>query len=129
MIKRSLSHTGIFVTQAGEIYFSNTVFSCINTTLNEVFPYTKPFHAYIPSFGDWGFVLASNLSLDLKPKESFPGELKYINAEQFKSAFHLPQDISVLQTTVNTLDNPIILNYYLEDWEKWKQDLAPTGVN
>jgi spermidine synthase len=41
-----------------------------------------------------------------------------------KFSFILQKDISVVGTTINTLDNPIILNYYLDDWEKWKQDLT-----
>ena len=52
---------GLFITQAGEIYFSNTAFSCINNTMNQVFDHTKALHTYVPSFGDWGFVMASRL--------------------------------------------------------------------
>ena len=28
------------------------------------FKYTKPYHSYVPSFGDWGFVLAANKKIN-----------------------------------------------------------------
>ncbi len=31
----------------------------------------------------------------------------------------------MIDTKINTLDNPVILQYFLEDWEKWKADLVP----
>jgi spermidine synthase len=126
MVKRSLSDDGIFVTQAGEIYFSNTVFSCINNTLQQVFKQVKPFHAYIPSFGDWGFVMASSADMEPAPGAVLPEELRFLTAGQLAYSFMLPKDIAVSNTSVNTLDNPIILNYYLDDWEKWKQDFMNT---
>lgn len=122
MVKRSLDNAGVFVTQSGEIYFSNTVFSCINTTLKEVFDYVKPYHTYIPSFGDWGFVLTSMHELSPHSEKSLPPDLHYLTMPQLDFSFTLPKDIRLKKTKVNTLDNPIILNYYLNDWDRWKQD-------
>lgn len=124
LAKSKMAKDGVFVTQAGEIYFSNTVFSCINTTLKEVFVNTHAYHAYIPSFGDWGFVMAAEHALPLKEvPDKFPKDNRFLNATQYSSMFNLPLDLEVVQTKVNTMDSPVILNYYLDDWAKWKTDL------
>ncbi len=123
MVKRNLKPDGVFVTQSGEIYFSNTVFSCINNTLKSVFPIVEPYHTYIPSFGDWGFIIAKNEAINVtKAVGNLPLDLEYLNANQVKQSFIFPRDITIAQTKLNTLDNPIILNYFLDDWNKWKTD-------
>ena len=123
MAKRNLKKEGVFVTQSGEIYFSNTVFSCIKNTLSSVFEIVEPYHTYIPSFGDWGFIIAKYKDNDeVIDVSSLPKDLKYLNANQVEQSFIFPKDITIAETKLNTLDNPIILNYFLDDWEKWKVD-------
>ncbi|QLG46453.1 polyamine aminopropyltransferase [Costertonia aggregata] len=124
LAKAKLKEDGLFVTQSGEIYFSNSVFSCINNTLKDVFEYKLPYHNYIPSFGDWGFVLASRNPIDITVKKrNLPQNLQFLTDEQYQMAFLFPKDIEIAQTQKNTLDSPVILNYFLEDWNKWKTDL------
>ncbi|WP_340198898.1 polyamine aminopropyltransferase [Ascidiimonas sp. W6] len=127
MVKRNMKVDGIFVTQSGEIYFSNTVFSCINTTMNEVFDKVTPYHVYIPSFGDWGFNMAFRSSTNIKQLRSLPENLKYLNQTQLENLFEWPTDVILKETLVNTLDNPVILNYYLEDWNRWKKDFETSA--
>ncbi|NRB60519.1 MAG: polyamine aminopropyltransferase [Winogradskyella sp.] len=123
MAKRNLQKDGVFVTQSGEVYFSNTVFSCINNTLESVFEHVEPYHTYIPSFGDWGFIIGKHTNNEKEINyQSLPKDLKYLNQNQIEQAFVFPTDISVKETKLNTLDNPIILNYFLDEWAKWKVD-------
>jgi len=124
LAKRKLKKDGLFVTQSGEIYFSNSVFSCINNTLSTVFKNIKPYHTYIPSFGDWGFILASDHHINYSDmKKNLPIDLKFLTKQQFAMSFEFPKDITIANTKKNTLDSPIILNYFLNDWNKWKADL------
>ncbi|WP_024480109.1 polyamine aminopropyltransferase [Cellulophaga baltica] len=124
LAKQKLNKNGLFVTQSGEIYFSNSVFSCINNTLTEVYKHVKPYHTYIPSFGDWGFIIASDIPIDEQDvKRDLPDNLKFLTENQFQMAFEFPKDIQIAETKINTLDSPIILNYFLDDWNKWKTDL------
>ena len=123
LAKQKLNKDGLFVTQSGEVYFSNSVFSCINNTLQEVFNDVKPYHSYIPSFGDWGFVLGSDLPINEKKRTPLPKDLKFLTDTQYQIGFEFPKDIKIQKTKLNTLDNPIILNYFIDDWNKWKTDL------
>ncbi|XLS27726.1 polyamine aminopropyltransferase [Flavobacteriaceae bacterium M23B6Z8] len=127
MVKRNMADDGIFVTQSGEIYFSNTVFSCIHTTMTEVFDKVIPYHVYIPSFGDWGFNMAFKKSNEKRNRGKLPERLKYLTDTQLENLYEWPTDVVIQKTAVNTLDNPIILNYYLDDWNRWKKDFE-TGT-
>ena len=105
MVYRSLSSDGIFTTQAWNAFFANKSFWCIDKTLNGVFPKTMPYHVYIPSFGDWWYVSASK-------KNIFTWTNKIINY-----SFDKDYIIDLNKIKENSLDNPIIIKYYL-DWRK-----------
>ena len=121
---KSLKEDGIFVTQSGEVYFSNTAFSCIKNTVSDIFPFTKTYQVYIPSFGYWGYTIAKNSDFDEKNHREIPKNLKYLTESEFVNSFEMPKDISIVATKINTLDNPIVLDYFLDDWYKWKTDMT-----
>ena len=124
LAKRSLKSDGIFVTQSGEVYYSNTAFSCIKNTVSEIFDYTKTYQVYVPSFGYWGYTIAKNSEFDEKNHRKIPENLKYLTENVFVSSFEMPKDISIVSTKINTIDNPVVLDYFLEDWYKWKTDMT-----
>ena len=125
LVKRNLKSDGLFVTQAGEIYYSNTVFSCIYRTVNKVFEQAKVYHSTIPSFGNWGFIMAANNEINSN-FSLIPDNLKFLSKKQAEFSFLFPKDIIIAETKINTLDNPIILSYYLRDWNKWKSEFVNT---
>jgi spermidine synthase len=131
LAKRSLAPDGKFITQSGEIYFSNTAFSCIVNTMKEVFDTVVPLHTYVPSFGDWGFVIGTSDRTKLKTAATDSpifSELKYLDKNATTQLFELPKDIAIVDTKINSLDNPVILNYFLNDWKKWKPDVKEGGI-
>lgn len=116
LMRRNLSADGIFVTQATSPYFATEAFWCINKTVQAAFSHVYPYHAHIPSFGDWGFVLAAKQekktqSATLRVKTEF-FDLNMVN-----SLFTFEKDIRPVNVAVNKLDQPILLKYYLKGWE------------
>ncbi|MDQ7085650.1 MAG: hypothetical protein Q9M36_12385 [Sulfurovum sp.] len=61
-----LSFKCAIVTQATSPIFSPDAFWCIAKTLEESNFKVLPYHSYVPSFGEWGFILASHLKLPLE---------------------------------------------------------------
>ena len=53
-----LSERGAFVVQSTSPMFARKSFWCIDETIKQAGYRTFPYHAYVPSFGEWGFVLA-----------------------------------------------------------------------
>ena len=92
--------------------------------MGAVFEYVKPYQVYVPSFGNWGFNVASHQEIVLPMETDFPQDLKFLNDFQFKNAFTIPKDIFIGTTKINSLDNPVILTYFLEEWENWKKALV-----
>ena len=82
------------------------------------FKYTKPYHAYVPSFGDWGFMLASNNPIkEQEINVSVP--TKFLDDNSIKSLFHIEKDVKRDGIKSSTLNHPEILNYYLNGWRYW----------
>ncbi len=116
---RNLTDDGSLVTQATSPFYTPRSFWCIHKTLKSLeFNSVKPFHALIPSFGDWGFVIAEK-----KPSKfedfDFPENLKFIDSTTVQSLFYFPMDQKPIDLKINTLDNPILFNYHHKDWSKW----------
>jgi spermidine synthase len=118
LVKRHLAEGGVAVTQATSPYFARETFWSIVHTIADVDLKTWPYHIYVPSFGDWGFVLVARHELDLT--HFSPGvPMRYLNAEVLAASLIFDSDISEIETEVNTLDNQIILTYYEQGWRRW----------
>jgi len=90
---------------------------CIIRTLEAAGFVVKPFHASVPSFGIWGYALASlgEIALDAKRLPS-DGQLRFLNPTNLPDLFTLPQDIQPLSPQINRLDNQSLVRYYDEEW-------------
>jgi spermidine synthase len=117
LVQNALSGTGVFVTQATSPELSPTAFWCIEETLRSSgFEYAYPYHINVPSFGNWGFVLASQNALTFQVKPEL--DLDFIETESLDHIFYFPPDVqkNTVEVEANRLDRPIIMDYYLKHW-------------
>lgn len=118
LVASHLARTGIFLTQATSPFFSNKAFWCISNTIKATGMSTNPYHAYIPSFGDWGFVMASKMKLSIdKIKIKVP--TRYLEDGIVRNLFIFTKDLIDKNPQVSTIDKPVVLRYYLEGWKYW----------
>lgn len=116
---RNLSPTGSLVTQATSPFYTPRSFWCISETIQSIgFQKVSPYHALVPSFGDWGFVLAEKSPSNIQ-SFTFPTELKFIDSKTVESLFYFPKDQKPKKLKINTLDNPILFQYHHQDWSEW----------
>lgn len=119
IVRQKLARTGIMVTQATSPFFSTEAFWCVDKTLQSAgFKYTYPYHTYVPSFGDWGFVMASNVKYDIS-KPELKVETKYLDKDVFQKAFVIEKDLLRKNIIPSKMDKPKILDYYLNGWRYW----------
>ena len=119
LIQRHLAPGGMFVAQSSSPYFVRSAFWCIAHTMASTGLYTQAYQTYIPSFGDWGFVLASNVKIDWsRAHVSVP--TRYLTATTLPLMTTFDQDTSEVSTEISTLDNPAVWRYYLEGWRRWR---------
>ena len=119
LVKSRLSKQGILVTQSTSPFFSPEAYWCIKETLKAAdYNFVKPYHVYVPSFGDWGFMLAGNIPYNIEDIK-LNVETKYLDDELLQKAFVIEKDIVKENIKPSKLDNPEILNYYLKGWRYW----------
>lgn len=127
-LKRIMSENAMFVIQATSPYHAKEAFLGINRTIKSAGFNTLPFRNNVPSFGDWGWILAWKEHIPektiLKKIESmeFSVPTEYLEPEQAKTFFRNwgKGELVSDYTWVNTHMNPALLWAYLD--ECWKID-------
>lgn len=120
LIDRNLAPEGVFMTQATSPFFARRAFWGIHATVASVFPHVRPLHALVPSFGDWGFVVAARRPLDEAVTRPVPGiTTRFLDDRVFAKLFVFEKDLKAEAVEPSTLDRPIVLSYYLEGWQQW----------
>lgn len=124
-----LSPGGVVVTQASSSVFAATVFESIQRTMKEaisrsVLPgyQTEKYHLYIPSFGDWGFVMAHPPGKDpcKHGLPELPVETSFLNPETVCSLFVFGKDHTpVFEPRINRLTDQGIVDLYHREWNRW----------
>lgn len=114
LVRRSLTSDGAFVVQCTSPYVARRAFWCVDATLHAVGFHTEPYHVYVPSFGEWGFILASHEPL--LPIWSFPRDLRYLTPETASALFQFPPDMGPVPTEINRLNNQALVRYFEEEW-------------
>jgi spermidine synthase len=117
-LREHLSENGVVVVQATSPLFARPAFWCIVKTLEAAGLRTLPYHVFVPSFGEWGFVLASRRKL-MPPRDLGPVATRYLSAELLAQLFVFPPDSAALPVRVNRLDNQALVAYYGAEWERW----------
>lgn len=133
MIKKRLAVDGIIVTQATSPFFARQVFWCIHNTCSAVFEKTIAYNVYVPSFGQWGFVMCFNdlaiqevntdsviNKLNQALEKSNYLELRYLDANFLSSLFVFDKDTEKIDTDTNFINNQVIINYYEKSIESWR---------
>jgi spermidine synthase len=119
LVKRRLAASGLFVTQASSPFFSRDSFWCVARTMREAGFKTAPYHAYVPSFGDWGYIIGSGYAVK-REGASIRVQTKFLNDTLLKEMFVFGKDSAEVDVEVSTLDHPRILSYYLNDTRQWE---------
>ena len=114
-VARHLSAQGFIVVQSTSPMFARDSFWCIAETLKQSGLQTYPYHVYVPSFGEWGFVLAGTHDYAL-PK-SLPAGLRFLSVDGLSALFQFPPDMAPLPMPANHLNSQVLVRTYENDWK------------
>jgi spermidine synthase len=112
---RHLSAQGLMVVQSTSPMFARDSYWCIAETLKQAGLQTYPYHVYVPSFGEWGFVIAG--FRDYQLPTSLPRELRFVSLEGLPALFQFPPDMSPLPMPANRLNDEVLVRSYDQDWK------------
>ncbi|MEM9850085.1 MAG: polyamine aminopropyltransferase, partial [Bacteroidota bacterium] len=113
LVQNRLSRQGVFATQASGVFHTNAAFWCIHNTLQASgFQQVYPYHAYIPAFGDWGFIVAANHRLDVKDYR-LDVPTRFLDKKTVAALFSFEKDLlPETELAPNEIDRPTLLEYY-----------------
>jgi len=120
LLSWQLSRGGAMVTQASSPLYTRQAFWSIQKTMQSTIPYTLAYHSYVPSFGEWGFVLGSKFPIDLDAQK-LPHPLRYLTPKMLREVGEFPKDMSRVDVEINKLNNHKLVHYYNQGWAKWYQ--------
>jgi spermidine synthase len=124
---RHLRPRGALVTQATSPFYAPDAYWCIVETIEAavktgpLLRAVHPYHAFVPSFGEWGFVMvtAQGVKADESPIEV---DTRFLNADSMASMFRFPKDIARREVEVNRLSSAILARYYNKGWRQHHSD-------
>jgi len=118
LLSRHLSRDGLVVVQATSPLFARQSYWCIAETMKQASLRTYPYHLYVPSFGEWGFVLASLDGGRYTPPTVLPSGLRYLTVAEVPRMFEFAADMQPVPVEANRLNTQVLVRYYEQEWDR-----------
>ncbi|MFJ6983787.1 MULTISPECIES: polyamine aminopropyltransferase [unclassified Streptomyces] len=121
LLNQVLTPRSRVMVQSGSPFFAPKTFWSIARTVEEAGYATTAFQVDVPSFGNWGYVLAApgtrtppalRLAPDAPP-------LRYLDDAVLKAAAVFPVDRRRQDVRPSTLMDPAVLEYVLDEWRDY----------
>jgi spermidine synthase len=125
LVAQHLTSNGVMVSQATSPFYSTDAFWCIANTMASATVsragsrvQVLPYHASVPSFGEWGFVLGA-----LRPLHpayiTLRVATRFLTQELLPSLIAFPKDTGPRPTPINLLDNQILVRLYEQGYKRF----------
>jgi spermidine synthase len=111
LVAHALAPEGLMVVQAGSPFSTPTAFWRTVSTIRSAGYAVTPYHAHVPTFGDWGFALARRG--DTAPTPTMPSNappLRFLNPQVLQAATVFASDVGPRPLEPSTLDNPRVVD-------------------
>lgn len=115
-LKPLLAPGGALAVQSTSPLFARRSYWCIVETIKDAGWQVRPYHLYVPSFGEWGYTLAALNEAPQPDPKRLPENLKFLDPQGLKDLFFFPRDMSAVEAKVNRLFDQVLVRYYEHDW-------------
>jgi spermidine synthase len=116
LLERRLSARGIAAIQSTSPLYARKSFWCIVATVEAAGLKATPYHTLVPSFGEWGYVIASREPY--VPPARYEHELRFLTPDIHPAIFGFPKDMARVPAEVNRLNNQVLVQYYEAEWKR-----------
>jgi len=116
LLSKHLTTAGVAVVQSTSPMFARQSFWCIVETMKHSGLITYPYHVYVPSFGEWGFVLGSTGAWETPL--AVPSGLRFLTTTNLAELFHFPPDMAPVPAEPNRLNDQVLVRYYDREWRE-----------
>ncbi|WP_415147765.1 polyamine aminopropyltransferase [Piscinibacter sp.] len=114
-----LAAGGYAVVQTTSPLIARRSFWTVAATLEAAGLVATPYHAHVPSFGEWGFILASRRPWRMP--RALPEGLRFLDLAGLPALFHFPPDMARVPAEPNQLSNQRLVHLFEEEWGKVQQ--------
>ena len=114
LLDQRLSASGYAVIQSTSPLVARQSYWTVVQTIESVGLRATPYHAHVPSFGEWGFVIASRRPY--RQPTALPEGLRFLNPQSLPQLFDFPQDMGRVPAEVNRLSNQVLVHTYETEW-------------
>lgn len=132
LLDQHLAASGYAVIQTTSPLVARRSFWAVVQTLESVGLRVAPYHANVPSFGEWGFLVASHRPFSPKSQKiqadglgvqadglhALPAGLRFLTPATLPLLFDFPQDMARVPAPVNRLSNQELVHSYEQEWGK-----------
>ncbi|MEQ1510822.1 MAG: polyamine aminopropyltransferase [Sphingopyxis sp.] len=121
-LARALRPGGVVAVQSTSPLVAPRAFWTVATTMEAAGFTTRAYHAYVPSFGEWGFTLASldGLGEGLQASPRILPNNRFLDAATERRLFDFPPDMARRPVQVNRLDNQSLVRTFAAEWADYE---------
>jgi spermidine synthase len=116
LLEQRLAASGYAVIQTTSPLVARQSFWTVVATIESVGLRTSPYHANVPSFGEWGFIVASRRPW--RTPQALPEGLRFLSVANVPPLFDFPRDMERVPAQVNRLANQVLVTTYEREWGK-----------
>ncbi|MDD2924903.1 polyamine aminopropyltransferase [Rhodoferax sp.] len=114
LLDKHLAASGYAVIQTTSPLVARQSFWTVVTTIESAGLTATPYHAHVPSFGEWGYVVASRRPYRLPT--ALPAGLRFLDLHSLPTLFDFPLDMARVPAEVNRLSNQVLVTTYEMEW-------------
>ena len=114
LLEKHLAPRGLLVVQATSPFYARHSFWTVVTTLEHAGFHVAPYHALVPSFGEWGFILAGRAPY--LPPAQYPVATRFLNAETMATLLRFPADMARVDAEPNRLNDQSLVRTFEAEW-------------
>ena len=116
LVARRLAADGFAAIQTTSPLVARKSFWTVATTLEAAGLTVTPLHAHVPSFGEWGFLVAGRRPF--RAPTALPPGLRFLTVDGFRTLVDFPPDMARVPAEVNRLSNQVLVQTFEEEWGK-----------
>ena len=119
LMAHHLAASGYAVVQTTSPLIARRSFWTVVATVEAVGLQATPYHAHVPSFGEWGFVLAAQRPW-VMPRR-LPEGLRFLSLDGLPALFDFPPDMARVPAEPNRLSTQGLVHTFEEEWGRVHQ--------
>ncbi|MGO4393618.1 polyamine aminopropyltransferase [Variovorax sp. M-6] len=114
LLDQRLAASGYAVVQTTSPLVARKSFWTVATTIESVGLTATPYHAHVPSFGEWGYIIASRRPFRMP--DALPEGLRFLSLPTLPLLFDFPRDMARVPAEVHRLSNQTLVTTYEREW-------------